>query len=370
MATNQISHIRGMLTSSVDSVMDGAVFGNSLLLWGAAAATVLVLYGTMVAIRALLSRRFRKASERHPRNVFLALAAGMSQRTATLSLLILALAAGGSVLTLDEKALHVIGVAISLAIIVQAALWASVAVGVLLPLYLRSENDDPAHMSALSLLEFLAKLLVWTIALLLVLDNIGIDITALVAGLGIGGVAVALAVQNVLGDLLSSLSIVLDKPFEVGDFIITNQDMGSVERIGIKTTRVRSISGEQLVFSNSDLLSSRIRNFKRMYERRVVFTIGVVYQTSPDQLKAIPTLIREAVEAQERTRFDRSHFKAFGNFSLDFETVYYVLTPDYLPYMDIQQAINLRLFEAFAERGIEFAYPTQTIFLEKNNAEG
>jgi len=208
-------------------------------------------------------------------------------------------------------------------------------------------------------------LILWSVIVLMALENVGIDITALVAGLGVGGIAVALAVQNILGDLFASLSIVLDKPFVIGDFIIIGDYMGTVEHIGLKTTRIRSLSGEQLVFANNDLLQSRIRNFKRMYERRVVFNLGVVYQTPHEKLQKIPQIVREIIEQQHPVRFDRAHFKSFGDFSLNFEVVYWVQNPDYTVYMDIQQAINLEIYRRFAEEGIEFAYPTQSIFVEK-----
>jgi small-conductance mechanosensitive channel len=186
----------------------------------------------------------------------------------------------------------------------------------------------------------------------------------LVAGLGVGGIAVALAVQNILGDLLASLSIVLDKPFNIGDFLIIDDYLGSVENIGLKTTRMRSLSGEELVFSNGDLLKSRIKNYGRMFERRVVFTLGVTYETPHEQLQRIPDIIRAAVETQSPVRVDRSHFRSYENFSLAFETVYYVLSSDYNIYMDIQQAIDLQIPAHFEEEGIEFAYPTQTLYLE------
>jgi small-conductance mechanosensitive channel len=215
---------------------------------------------------------------------------------------------------------------------------------------------------------FVGRLVLWAVVLLLVLDNLGVDVTALVAGLGVGGIAVALAVQNILGDLFASLSIVLDKPFTIGDFLIIDDYLGSVEHIGLKTTRMRSLSGEQLVFSNTDLLKSRIKNYGRMFERRVIFDIGVTYQTPREKLQMIPDIIRSAIEAQEPVRFDRSHFRAYGDFSLSFETVYYVLKPDYNLYMDIQQAINLHIHARFEAEGIEFAYPTQTLFVEKSGA--
>jgi len=199
--------------------------------------------------------------------------------------------------------------------------------------------------------------------LLLTLDNLGVDITALVAGLGIGGIAVALALQNVLGDLLASLSITLDQPFVIGDFLIVGDHMGSVEYVGIKTTRLRSLTGEQIVMSNADLLSSRVRNYGRMYERRIVFALGVAYETPREKLERIPPLLREIIEAQEGVRFDRAHFAKYGDFSLDFEIVYYVQSPEYGLYMDAQQAINFRIHEAFEDLGVQFAYPTQTLWI-------
>jgi len=189
-----------------------------------------------------------------------------------------------------------------------------------------------------------------------------------VAGFGIGGVAVALAVQSVLGDLFASLSIILDKPFVVGDFIVVDNLRGTVERVGVKTTRLRSLDGELLVFSNGDLLKSRIRNFRRMYDRRVEFTLGVTYRTPLEKLRRIPQWLREIIAAQPRTRFDRAHFKQYGDSALVFEIVYYVLDRDYNLYMDIHQAINLAICEHFGREGIEFAFPTRTVYLTEEPA--
>jgi small-conductance mechanosensitive channel len=223
------------------------------------------------------------------------------------------------------------------------------------------ESDEGSRAMTRSLLTFLGRIVLWVLVLLLMLDNLGLNVTALVASLGIGGIAVALAVQNILGDLFASLSIAIDKPFVIGDFVIVDDLMGNVEHVGLKTTRIRSLSGEQIIFSNNDLLKSRIRNYKRMQERRIVFAIGVTYDTPAEQLEAIPVLIRQAVEAQTDARFDRAHFSGFGPSSLDFETVYHVRLPDYALYMDVQQAINLQLVRAFTERNIQFAFPTQTL---------
>jgi small-conductance mechanosensitive channel len=182
-----------------------------------------------------------------------------------------------------------------------------------------------------------------------------------VASLGIGGIAVALAVQNILGDLFASLSITLDKPFSIGDFIVVGDFQGDVEDIGLKSTRVRSLSGEELVFANTDLLNSRIRNYKKLQERRIVFTVGVVYNTPSGKLEKIPGMLEEIIKPIPDTRFDRAHFKTLGDYSLDFEVVYYVLVPEYATYLDIQQRINLTIYKQFEDEGIEFAYPTQTV---------
>jgi small-conductance mechanosensitive channel len=226
-------------------------------------------------------------------------------------------------------------------------------------------DDDAATATSLAALGFVAKVVIWTIIVLLLLDNLGVNVSTLIATLGVGGIAVALAVQNILADLFASLSIIVDRPFVIGDFIIVGDQVGTVEKIGLKTTRVRSLTGEQIIFSNSDLLSSRVRNYRHMYERRIAFTIGVTYQTPAETVALIPSLIEDIISSQSNVRFDRSHFKSFGDFALNFEIVYYVLVSDYAAYMDAQQAINLGIMRAFAERKIEFAYPTQTLFVQR-----
>ncbi|MCU0608728.1 MAG: mechanosensitive ion channel family protein [Chitinispirillaceae bacterium] len=204
---------------------------------------------------------------------------------------------------------------------------------------------------------------VWGVAGVLLLDNLGVKISALVAGLGIGGIAVALASQAVLGDLFSFITIFLDRPFAIGDFIIVDDFMGTVEHIGIKTTRLQSLGGEQIVFSNSDLTKSRLRNYKKMQRRRVLFAFGITYGTTAAHVKKIPAMVKEIVTAIPDTVFDRAHFKNFGDFSLDFEVVYYVIGSDYNKYMDIQQDINVGIKEEFEKEGIEFAFPTRTVYV-------
>jgi hypothetical protein len=198
-------------------------------------------------------------------------------------------------------------------------------------------------------------------ALLAVLSNLGVNITAFVASLGIGGIAVALAVQNILGDLFASLAIAVDKPFEVGDSITVGDVTGTVERVGLKTTRIRSLGGEQIVMSNAELLKRTVANFKRLQTRRVVFNFGITYDASPEDVAAVPAMLREIIEADPKLDFVRAHFKSFGESSLDFEVVYRVNDPDFDVYMDRREALNLALMRALRERGIQFAFPTRTV---------
>ncbi len=225
-------------------------------------------------------------------------------------------------------------------------------------------EEDPSAVTTISAIGMLSKIALWSILLLAVLDNFGIDVTAMVTGLGIGGIAVALAVQSILSDIFASLSIVLDKPFVVGDFLVVGDYKGNVEYIGLKTTRIRSISGEQIIVSNSDLLKSRIRNYKRMFKRRIVFSIGVEYDTPHAVLQQIPDTIRACLEKHEDVSIDRVHFSSFGDSALIFEAVYHVNKPDYGVYMDIQQMVNLELMRKFEEAGIGIAFPTQKLFVE------
>lgn len=224
---------------------------------------------------------------------------------------------------------------------------------------------DIARESSLKGILTIIKVVVWGLGIVFLLDNLGFKISAVIAGLGIGGVAVALAAQAILGDLFSYFAIFFDRPFEIGDFIIVGDFLGTIEHIGIKTTRIRSLGGEQIVFSNADLTNSRLRNYKRMGKRRVVFKLGVTYQTTLRQVKEIPIVIRDVIKSTKDTTFDRAHFFSYGDFSLIFEVVYYVLSQDYNKYMDIQQEINFAIKEEFEKRSIEFAYPTQTLYISK-----
>lgn len=347
------------------SILEWKLYGNTIQSWSLALLIVTVSIAGLVVLKSKILSRFGAAAERSP-NRFDDGALEAVRATHRFFLLSVSLYLGMGVVVVPDGIERLLRQVIIVASLVQAGIWGNTLIGFALARYAaaRGEEDGASAMS-LRFMGLGGRFALWVLLLLVGLDNLGVDITALVAGLGVGGIAVALAVQNILGDLFASLSIMLDKPFVIGDFIIVDELMGTVESIGVKTTRVRSLSGEQLIFSNADLLASRIRNFKRMAERRVVFGVGVPYDTPIDKIEGIAALLRAAVEAQEKIRFDRAHFKGFGACSLDFEVAYYVLESDYNVYMDVQQAINLRVLTSFVRERIDFAFPTQTLYVEK-----
>ncbi len=229
------------------------------------------------------------------------------------------------------------------------------------------QHDRESDHNRIQPLLGLVDLIIWSVGIIFLLDNFGFKVSAVVTGLGISGVAVALAAQAILGDLFSYFVLFFDKPFEVGDFINFEGQLGEIEKIGLKTTRIRALSGEQLIINNSRLTTATVHNFKRMEKRRVVLTIGVTYQTPHDKLKAIPGMVKEIITHHEPVQYDRGHFVSYGDFSLNFEFVYFILSPDMNIYLDIQQSINLELYKLFEQEGIEFAYPTQTLFVNQEN---
>jgi small-conductance mechanosensitive channel len=336
-------------------------YGNEIWRWLLTLAVILFVGLVLRVLLRVVVRRLRRMTAR-TQGRFDDLLVELLAKTKFLFAFVVSLYAGSLILTLPDAAETTLRVLFVLALLLQAGFWGDGIVSFWIRRSAREKLEtDAAAATSLTAFGFIAKVAIWAVVLLVALDNLGINITGLVTGLGIGGIAVALAVQSILKDLFASLSIIVDKPFVIGDFIIVGELMGTVERIGLKTTRVRSLSGEQIVFSNGDLLDSRIRNYKRMFERRIAFSFGVTYDTPVDVLTEIPEMVRALVEGEPDLRFDRCHFKSFGSFSLDFETVYYVLVPDYNVYMDRQQTINLGIVRAFEAKGIEFAFPTQTI---------
>ncbi len=271
------------------------------------------------------------------------------------------LALGAQALGLSDRANRYIGLVGTVAIAVQIGLWANSLVRSWATTSLASDHVRGHNPVVLSMMSWFARIMVWTTLLLAALSIAGVNITAFVASLGVGGVAVALALQNILGDLFASMSIGLDKPFEIGQFVTFGDVAGTIVHVGVKTTRIRSITGEEIVIGNAELLGNTLHNYARMEQRRIVFTFGVTYDTDASALAAIPGMVRDICDRTADVKIDRAHFKGFGESSLDFEVVYFVTTPDYNRYMDAQQAINLAMVERFADRNIAFAFPTRTL---------
>ena len=339
--------------------------GSPLDAWFMLGVVWVAIAVVMVFAHRILLRRFRRLAARTA-TIIDDLVATLLERTKLYFLVALSLYIAVGAVPLSEQVTSYISRIAFVFLLVQVVFWGNAAITDWVRLYKeRKLEEDAGAVTSMQAIGFLARLLLYTALLLVALDNFGIDVTTLIAGLGIGGIAVALAMQNILGDLFASLTIVLDKPFEVGDFLIVGDTLGTVEKVGLKTTRLRSLSGEQIVIANGDLLGSRIRNYKRMQERRIVFSLGVAYDTSAEKLERIPDMVQEIVEMQEYTRFDRAHFARFGDSTLDFEIVYYMQTPDYMTFMDIQQTINLALFRRFEEEGIDFAFPTRTVHVRQ-----
>jgi small-conductance mechanosensitive channel len=345
-------------------------FGNSLLNWCIGLTAAVVLYMGITFFLKYLAHRIEILSKKTSTNLDDLIVDLLKVRTKKVFIIVLSLYGASQILVFPYRIDEILNVAAFLSLALQAGLWGNGVVNFFVRRRAARDGEEGLNLEAYSVITWIAKAAMWAMLILLALNNLGIQITTLIAGLGISGIAVALAVQSILGDLFASLSIVLDRPFIIGDFIIVGEQMGTVEHVGLKTTRLRSLSGEQLIFSNTDLLGSRIRNFRRMKERRILFTLGVTYQTTPEKLEKIPGIICEIIQSHEMARFERAHFANYGAFSLDFEIVYWVLDRDFAIYRNIQQAINIELFRRFAAEGIEFAYPTQTLFVEKGTSAG
>jgi small-conductance mechanosensitive channel len=340
---------------------DYIVLNNALRNWLIALVCTIAAYLSARLAKAMLTRYLsRKASAQA--STWKDILSNVLDQLHPLYLLVAALAVGAGFLKLPKTSERVIAQLFLLASLLQIGLLATRAIRAWFEHYRREKVAKYAEaVTTLSSVSFLLRILLWVLLFLVALDNFGINVTTLIAGLGIGGIAVALAVQNILGDVFASFSIVLDKPFVIGDFIAVDAHMGTVEYIGLKTTRIRSLSGEELIFANDDLLRSRIRNFKRMFERRVAFVISVRYETPLEKIEKIPGILQEIVETQSPVRFESSFLKELGATSLNFEGVYWVLKPDANLYMDIHQAINLAILKRFAQEGIVLAFPIQPL---------
>ncbi len=364
-----------MLRALLHRLLDGDVLAQSvlgttvedwLLFVGALVTASLLLVAVRWAIRARLRRDDGRTLPWAEQVVDTVL-----ERTRGYFLFAFALYLAARAVGWDERGLGWTASLLTIAALLQSGRWITGLIALWMARY-RAEKltDDASSVTSMQAISVFAQVVVWAVIVLMLLDNLGVDVTTLVPGLGIGGIAIGLALQNILGDLFASLSIVIDKPFVIGDTLTIGEDSGTVEHIGLKSTRIRSLSGEQIVFSNGDLLRSRVRNFRRMTERRVVLAFGVTYATGYATFAAIPGLVRAAVGAVgadpdgASLRFDRAHFKGFGASSLDVEAIYFVLDPTDGRFMDAQQAINLALVAAFEAHAIDFAFPTRTLILD------
>jgi small-conductance mechanosensitive channel len=334
---------------------------NSLADWLLAGLAFLLTFTVLPLARRYLNARRRRYAQREL-PAAIGLLAHLAAHTSRIVLWTVALYAAESMLSWPARIDRVFDVAIVIGFWLQVGLWAMAAVRYGLQRR-RAQGEEPQLAGSINILLFVAQLLVWGIVILLALSNLGVDITALVAGLGIGGIAIALAVQTVLGDLFASLSIALDKPFVIGDALKIDDVEGTVEQIGIKSTRLRSVSGEQIILSNNDLLKSRVRNLGRMPERRGQFRFALAYDTPRERLERIAGLVRAVVEAQPGARFATCHLKELGESGIVFEGSFYVQharVPDIGGALD---AVNRGILAACAEHGIAFAYPVRSVLL-------
>jgi small-conductance mechanosensitive channel len=338
-------------------------YGIDLRQWLIAAATLGAVYLALAVLRHALVRRFGALAARTETH-WDDLAVEIVRRTRPYFLLIVAMYAAARVVNFPHEVERIFRAVAVVVVLLQAGVWGNGLIGFGADHYARQRaTGDVGTRTTIQAIGYAARFVLWGLLIVTALQNFGINVTALVTGLGIGGIAIALAVQNILGDLFAALAIVLDRPFAVGDSIQVDTIHGTIEHVGLKTTRIRSVSGEQVVISNADLLKSRVRNYQRMQHRRAVFQLDLAFDTAPDAVAALPGTMRRIVEAQPLAKFDRSHFLAIEPSGLRVETVYFVLDPDYNKFADIQQAINLEVLRAFQRDRLEFGFATRTLTL-------
>jgi len=331
--------------------------------WLLAGIVGVVVWAALWILRDLIASHYRKySSARNP--TLIRLLAYLIGNTTQIFFLAVALDVVQEILTLPDRVQHLASNTVMILILIQVGLWAGRAVRFYLEMKELERGADRVFAGSLDIISFVARILIWALLILLALDNLGVNITALLAGLGVGGVAVALALQNVLGDLFASLSIALDKPFVIGDNLTIDAFVGKVEHIGIKTTRLRSESGEQIILSNADILKSRVRNFGRLAQQRILATIRLTYDTPSDKLKALPKLLENIVREHAQARFERCHLKSLGESSFQFELSYFVQQPSVNPMLDLQQAVNFRIIDELRRLGVDFAYPAQLVLID------
>jgi small-conductance mechanosensitive channel len=356
------------MQANLQEILKQVYFDNTVERWLFAFGIALVLSVVLSILNKQLIKHFKSYTNRTHTD-FDDLLVELLSKTSLVVIFVFSLLVALLYLDVNEFIRGIRKHIIIIALITQFGFWTDG----LISYYIKKKTRDEAFRSGsrvtqLKAIGLLIKFVVWIVVVIFIISNLGFNVTTLITGLGIGGIAIALALQNVLGDVIASLSIIFDKPFEVGDYIAVDDLSGDVVDIGLKTTRVKSLSGEQLIFSNNDLLKSRIKNYKKMNERRIMFTLGVVYETPHEKLVKIPEILKEIITDEPQTKFDRAHFYSYGDFSLNYQIVYFVLSRNYTDYMNAQQSINLAVFKKFNEEGIEFAYPTQTLLVNKEDS--
>ncbi len=356
-----------MLQETFWDIMKIQVFGNEVLRWITALSIALFSTLLLIVLRRIIAKRIHSDEEDSVTHSLRAMMAGVIQKTKLPILLLISLFIGSRILILPVDAKNTLRMLAGISLLFQLGLWANYFISLLVERIQEKNKDDKNAVSGALLISLIARVAVWTAVLLVILDSAGVNVTTIVTGLGVGGIAIGLATQKVLGELFASVSIILDKPFKEGDYVFIGEDSGIVERIGMKSTRIRSLDGEMLIFSNSELLNQRIRNYQPLIERRQKVQLGVEYDTPYEKLVTIPAMLTEIVANTPQTRFVRAHFFSYGDSALIFELVYYVEVPDYQTFLDINQAINLAVFKRFSEEGLVFAFPTQTLHLIRDD---
>ncbi len=337
------------------------LLGNPVSRWLIAFGVALAVALVLRIIIGVILGRLQKLTHKTQTGIDDAIV-GALKSTRAFFYLLMGLYCGSLALDLPDEADRILSIGARLVLLIQFGFWLSHAITAVVR-DIKAEDDDSGRKTTATAVGFMARIIIWTVVVLLALANMGVEISALIAGLGIGGVAAALAIQNVLGDLIASLSIYFDRPFDLGDFIIVGSEMGTVEKVGMRTTRVAGLGGEQIIMANADLERARVRNFKRMEERRIVFRVGIEYNLPFEKVQKAAGLLKEIVDSVDGVRFDRAHFAGYGDSALEHEVVYYVESPDYMVYMDKQHEINLAIYKRFEEAGLGFAFPTRTVHL-------
>ncbi len=357
----------GEFLSKKLSAVQALLLGIPPAEWLLAGIVGLVVWAVLWILRDLIASRYQKyAGTRNP--TLLRLIAYLIGNTTQILFFAVALDAAQESLTLPDKVQRIVSKTVMILILVQIGLWAGRSVRFYLEMKERERGADRVFSGSLDIISFVARVLIWSLLILVALDNLGVNITALLAGLGVGGVAVALALQNILGDLFASLSIALDKPFVIGDNLTIDSFIGKVEHIGIKTTRLRSEGGEQIILSNADILKSRVRNFGRLSQQRILATIRLGFDTPTEKLKALPKLLENVVREHPQAHFERCHLKTLGESAFQFELSYFVQQPSTNPLLDLQQAVNFRIIDEVRRLGLQFAYPAQRVFVDGHAA--